>query len=269
MASIRLRYSSTLNMNTISACIITYNEADRIEACIKSLPFCDEIIVVDSGSTDTTVAIAEKMGAKVFYRKFDGFRSQKQFAVEQSTNAWVICMDADEVVSEQLRDSILNARNNHFATHTGLRYARCSEYSGKFLRHGINYPDRVLRLFNKNFAGWHGDREIHEHVINTGKTKNISGDLLHYPYRSFEHHIDKKKKYALMMAEHRFHKGEKPRLSKLFLSPAALLFRGLFLRLGFLDGWQGLVFHLIMAFYSFQKELFLFDLYKSKNTTCK
>lgn len=253
-------------MIKISACIITYNEADRIAACIQSLPFCDEIIVVDSGSTDATVSIAEKMGAKVFYRKFDGFRSQKQFAVEQSSNDWVICMDADEVVSERLRKAILEARDKYFGEFTGIRYARCSQYSGKFLRHGIIYPDRVFRLFNKKFAGWHGDREIHEFVVNTGRTKIIQGDLLHFPYRSFEHHIDKMKKYALMMAQHRFQNGEKPRLAKLFLSPASLFIRGMVFRLGFLDGWQGLAFHLIMAFYSLQKELFLFDLWASKNT---
>ena len=253
-------------MINITACIITYNEADRIQACIKSLPFCDEIIVVDSGSSDATVSIAEKLGAKVLYRKFDGFRSQKQFAVEQSTYDWVICMDADEVVSEQLRKSILEARDKLFVQCTGIRYARCSHYAGKFLRHGIIYPDRVFRLFNKKFAGWHGDREIHEFVVNAGKTKIIQGDLLHYPYRSFEHHIDKMKKYALMMAEYRFKNNEKPRLTKLFLSPAALLIRGMIFRLGFIDGWQGLAFHIIMAFYSFQKELFLFDLYKSDST---
>ena len=250
-------------MKAISACIITFNEADRIEACIGSLGFCDEIIVVDSGSTDRTVALAESLGAKVIFRKFDGFRSQKQFAVEQAANAWVLCMDADEIISETLRKNILLARENLFDEFTGFRYARCSKYAGKYLRHGIIYPDRVFRLFNRDHAGWHGDREIHEFVVNRGKTKIIGGDLLHYPYRSFGHHVEKMRKYASMMAEYRHWEGVKASIPKLFLSPLALFVRGMLFRLGFLDGWQGLCFHLVMANYAMQKELFLFDLEQS------
>lgn len=246
----------------LSACIITYNEADRIEACIRSLDFCEEIIVIDSGSTDETVTLAESLGAKVMFRKFDGFRSQKQFAVEQARNDWVICMDADEVVSPQLKASILASRSRAFDECSGIRYARRSFYFNRFLGHGIIYPDRVFRLFNRTLAGWHGDREIHEFVVNRGKTGKIRGDLLHYPYRNFDHHIDKMRTYARMMAEHRYSIGAKPSRLKLLTSPIALLIRGLVLRLGFLDSWQGIVFHLVMAFYSMQKELYLFDLYE-------
>lgn len=247
-------------MKAISACIITFNEADRINACIGSLDFCDEIVVVDSGSTDGTAELAESLGARVIYRAFDGFRSQKQFAVEQAVNEWVLCMDADEVISGELRLSILEAQRTLFEEFSGLRYARCSEYAGRFLRHGIIYPDRVFRLFNRNLAGWHGDREIHEFVVNRGKTKIIEGDLLHFPYRSFQHHVEKMRKYALMMADYRHAKGIKASKLKLFLSPLALLLRGIIFRLGFLDGWQGVCFHLVMANYAMQKELFLFDL---------
>ena len=246
----------------ITACIITYNEADRIEACIQSLDFCEEIIVIDSGSTDDTARLASELGAKVLYRKFDGFRSQKQFAVEQSRNDWVICMDADEVVSPKLKSNILASRNRNFDGNSGIRYARRSYYFNRYLNHGIIYPDRVFRLFNKNQAGWFGDREIHEFVVNHGKTGIIKGDLLHYPYRNFGHHIDKMRTYARMMAEYRFAKGAKPSILKLLTSPLSLLIRGLVFRLGFLDGWQGIVFHLVMAFYSLQKELFLFDLHE-------
>lgn len=250
-------------MKAISACIITFNEADRIKACIDSLDFCDEIIVVDSGSTDQTVELAKSLGARVMYRAFDGFRSQKQFAVENAVNDWVLCIDADEVISNKLRESILDSRENLFEKYSGLRYARCSEYAGRFLRHGIIYPDRVFRLFNRKFAGWHGDREIHEFVVNKGKTKIIGGDLLHYPFRSFQHHVEKMRKYALMMAEYRHSKGIKASKIKLFLSPMALLLRGIVFRLGFLDGWQGICYHLVTANYALQKELFLFDLEKS------
>ncbi len=246
----------------LSACIITYNEADRIEACIRSLDFCEEIIVVDSGSTDGTVTLAESIGAKVMFRKFDGFRSQKQFAVEQARNDWVICMDADEVVSPQLKASILASRSRAFDGCSGIVYARRSFYFNRFLYHGIISADCVFRLFNRTLAGWHGDREIHEYVVNRGKSGKVRGHLLHYPYRNFGHQIDKNRTYARMMAEHRYATGAKPSRLKLLTSPTALLIRGLVFRLGFLDGWQGVVYHLVTAFYSMQKELYLFDLYE-------
>ncbi|HWS40463.1 MAG TPA: glycosyltransferase family 2 protein [Arenimonas sp.] len=252
-----------MNNIPLSACIITYNEADRIEACIQSLDFCEEIIVIDSGSTDDTVRLASDLGAKVMYRKFDGFRSQKQYAVEQAQHNWVICMDADEVVSATLRKNILASQLRSFDECSGIRYARRSYYYNRFLNHGLIYPDRVFRLFNRNQAGWHGDREIHEFVVNRGKTGIIKGDLLHYPYRSFEHHIDKMRTYARMMAEYRYTNGAKPSILKLLASPLSLLIRGLIFKLGLLDGWQGVVYHFIMAFYSMQKELYLFDLHKS------
>jgi glycosyltransferase involved in cell wall biosynthesis len=248
-------------MITISACIITYNEADRIEACIKSLPFCDEIIVIDSGSTDDTVIIAEKLGAKVIYRKFDGFRSQKQFAVEQTKHNWVISLDADEIVSEKLRNKIIDLQNNQLNSYEGYKMPRCSYYHNKFLRHGNAYPDRVLRLFNKTQAGWHGEREIHEHVVNRGKTGTLSGDLLHFPYRSFSHELEKRRKYALMMADFQCQRNKRASFIKLFASPIWHFLRGYVFRLGFLDGWQGLVFQLNKCHYSMQKELYLMDLH--------
>src|SRR5690606_6421745 len=118
----------------LSACIITFNEADRIGDCLASLAFCDEIVVVDSGSTDATVAIATAMGARVLQRPFDGFRSQKQFTVGQATHDWFLSLDADERVSGALRASIEAARADGFADAAGYRFARLSDYFGRFLR---------------------------------------------------------------------------------------------------------------------------------------
>lgn len=139
----------------ISACIIAFNEADRIGDCLASLAFCDEIVVVDSYSTDATVAIAQAMGARVLQRPFDGFRSQKQYAVEQARHDWVLCLDADERVGETLKASILQARADGFGMAAGFRFARLSDYFGRFLRHGNAYPDRVLRLFDRRRGCWH------------------------------------------------------------------------------------------------------------------
>jgi glycosyltransferase involved in cell wall biosynthesis len=246
-------------MTKISACIISYNEADRIAHCIGSLAFCDEIIVIDSGSGDGTVTIAESLGARVIYRKFDGFRSQKQFAVEQARNDWILALDADESVSEALRTEIMAEQSSGFIRGSGYRFPRCDFYHGRFLRHGNFYRHYVLRLFDRRFAGWHGDREIHERVLNTGDTCKLRGDLLHYPYRNFGHELDKLRSYARMMAEHRRANGTKASYLKLFTSPIALFLRGFLLRLGFLDGFPGLIRHINNAVYAFHKELYLFD----------
>ena len=129
----------------ISACVITLNEADRIEACLQSLAFCDEIVVVDSGSTDGTADLATALGARVLQRAFDGYRSQKEFAVRAAQHDWVLCLDADERVTPALRAAIEAARAEDFPA-SGYRFARATEYFGAFLRHGNAYPDRVLRL---------------------------------------------------------------------------------------------------------------------------
>lgn len=241
----------------ISACIITFNEADRIGDCLASLAFCDEVVVVDSQSTDATAALAATAGARVLQRPFDGFRSQKQFAVEQAAHDWVLCLDADERVSDALRASIEQARAGGFASAAGYRFARLSDYFGKFLRHGNAYPDRVLRLFDRRRGGWRGKREVHEAASVDGAVATLAGDLIHYPYRSLEQQLLKTQRYARMMAEHDFARGKRATLGKLILSPAWRFWRGYLFRGGFLDGWHGLVYAYVRANYVRQKTIML------------
>jgi len=241
----------------VSACIITFNEADRIGDCLASLAFCDDIVVVDSQSTDATAAIAEAAGARVLQRRFDGFRSQKQFAVEQARHDWVLCLDADERVDATLRASIEQARAGGFAQAAGYRFARLSDYFGRFLRHGNAYPDRVLRLFDRRRGGWRGKREVHEAASVDGAVLTLAGDLIHYPYRSLEQQLLKTQRYARMMAEHDFARGKRATLGKLILSPAWRFWRGYLLRGGFLDGWHGLVYAYVRANYVRQKTIML------------
>ncbi|MGV8940534.1 MAG: glycosyltransferase family 2 protein [Lysobacter sp.] len=241
----------------ISACIITFNEADRIGDCLASLAFCDEIVVVDSFSTDATAAIARAMGAKVVQRPFEGFRSQKQFAVEQASHDWVLCLDADERVSEGLRASIQAAREHGFSAAAGYRFARLDCYFGRFLRHGNAYPDRVLRLFDRRRGGWRGTREIHEAASVDGSVQTLDGDLIHYPYRSLDQQLSKTQRYARMMAEHDFARGKRASLAKLVLSPVWRFWRGYLLRGGFRDGWHGLVYAYVRANYVRQKTIML------------
>ncbi len=241
----------------LSACIIAFNEADRISDCLASLAFCDEVLVVDSHSTDATVALAEAAGARVLQRPFDGFRSQKDFAVAQATHDWVLCLDADERVDDLLRASILAARDGGFAGQAGYRFNRLSDYFGRFLRHGNAYPDRVLRLFDRRRGGWRGKREIHEAASVDGPVATLRGDLIHYPYRSLEQQLAKTQRYAKMMAEHEYARGKRASWSKLVLAPAWRFWRGYVLRAGFLDGWRGLVYAYVRANYVRQKAIML------------
>jgi len=249
--------ASRLSTCPLSACIITFNEADRIGDCLASLSFCDEIVVVDSHSTDATREIAAAAGARVIERDFDGFRSQKAFAVAQARHDWVLCLDADERVDATLRAAIQAAQAREFDDAAGYRFARLSEYFGKFLRHGNAYPDRVLRLFDRRRGGWRGTREIHEAASVDGAVRRLHGDLIHYPYRSLEQQLTKTQRYARMMAEHDFARGKRATLGKLVLAPAWRFWRGYVLRGGFRDGWHGLVYAYVRANYVRQKTIML------------
>lgn len=237
----------------LSACIITLNEADRIDACLDSVAFCDDIVVVDSGSTDGTRERASAKGARVLERAFDGYRTQKDFAVKAAAHDWVLFVDADERVSGALRESIERARATGFEGCAGYRFARLNQYFGVFLRHGNAYPDRVLRLFDRRRGGYRGEREIHENISVDGRVGRLAGDLEHLSYRSMSDQLVRLERYARMMAEHMHAKGRRARMSNIVFNPFWRFFRGYVLRLGFLDGWRGLIYAYVRANYVRQK----------------
>jgi glycosyltransferase involved in cell wall biosynthesis len=241
----------------LSACIITYNEADRIEACLRSASFCDEIIVVDSHSTDATREIAAGLGARVIERDWPGYRSQKQFAVDAAANDWVLCLDADERVSKELRAQIEDLRKGGFAGFAGWSIPRITDYFGQFLRHGNAYPDRLVRLFDRRRGGWIG-YEIHENTRVQGRVGKLHGHLEHYSYRSLTDHHNRMQRYADLMAQALYEKGKRGGLAKVVINPQWRFLRGYVLRLGFLDGWRGLVFALVEANYVRRKYLQLY-----------
>jgi len=210
----------------LSAVVIAYNEADRIGDCLASLAFCDEVIVVDSYSTDDTVAICAAHGARVVQRAFDGYRSQKTYAASLAAHDWILSLDADERVDDVLRASIQRERDHGFPDVAGYRFARMSEYFGRFLRHGNPYPDRILRLFDRRRGGWRGAREVHENVTIDGQARRLEGHLLHYPERNLEQMLGKTQRYARMMAEHDYARGKRMQLHRLVLSPAWRFLRG-------------------------------------------
>ncbi|MGH8199254.1 MAG: glycosyltransferase family 2 protein [Steroidobacteraceae bacterium] len=243
----------------LSACIITYNEADRIEACVRSVSFCDEVIVVDSHSTDATRELAATLGARIIERDWPGYRSQKEFAVDAASNDWVLCLDADERVTDALRQEIERLRAGGFGGYAGWSVPRISEYFGRFLRHGNAYPDRLIRLFDRRRGGWIG-REIHENTQVEGPVARLQGHLEHYPYRTLAEHHNKMQRYAELMGRALHASGKRCGFGKVLFNPQWRFFRGYVLRLGFLDGWRGLVFALVESSYVRRKYLDLYIL---------
>ncbi|MGB6452158.1 MAG: glycosyltransferase family 2 protein [Steroidobacteraceae bacterium] len=241
----------------LAACIITHNEADRIEACIRSAAFCDEIVVVDSHSTDSTRDIAGALGARVIEKDWTGYRSQKEFAVHSAQYDWVLCLDADERVSEELRAEIERLRAGGFAGYAGWSIPRITDYFGQFLRHGNAYPDRLVRLFDRRHGGWVG-REIHENTRVDGRIARLRGHLLHYSYRSLTDHEQRVLRYAELMARSMYASGRRGRLAPVILHSWWCFLRGYVFRLGFLDGWRGFAFAVVETHYVRQKYLKLY-----------
>src|SRR5262252_6139708 len=159
----------------LSVTIITRNAASQIEGCLASVAFADEIVVVDSGSTDDTVQLAVRGGARVIRKEWLGFGPQKQFAVESASHDWVLCVDADERISDALRESIVT----ELGSPRGRVYSmpRCNRFLGRWLRHGEGYPDWIVRLFDRRHARW-SDDPVHENVTARGSIARLSGDLL-------------------------------------------------------------------------------------------
>jgi glycosyltransferase involved in cell wall biosynthesis len=246
----------------LTACIIAYNEADRIEACLRSVSFCDETVVVDSHSTDSTRGIAASLGARVIERDWPGYRSQKQFAVDAAGSDWVLCLDADERVTPELRKEIEALRARGFAGgQAGWSVPRVTDYFGRFLWHGNAYPDRLIRLFDRRRGGWTG-YEIHENTRVEGPVGRLHGHLEHFSYRSLTDHHNRMQRYADLMARALYERGKRCGLLKVLGNPAWRFFRGYVIRLGFLDGWRGLVFGLVEANYVRRKYLALYMLSK-------
>lgn len=245
----------------LSAVIITRDAAQQLENCLQSARFADEIVVVDSGSKDATVEIAHRHGARVIHQEWLGFGRQKQFAVAQAEHDWVLCLDADERVSGELRESIMQALKQ--PRYQAYRMPRRNRFLRRWLRHGEGYPDWSLRLFDRRHADWSEDA-IHEKVVTAVAVGSLRGDLLHESGEDLAAYLDKQNRYTTLQAEALHREGKRAHLGHMLLSPGLRFLKFYVLRGGFLDGVPGLAHILIGSFNSFIKYAKLYDLNKRK-----
>lgn len=244
----------------LSVAIITLNAASQLEDCLKSAHFADEIVVVDSGSTDGTQALAERYGARVIEQAWLGFGPQKQFAVDAAGHDWVLCLDADERVSPELQTAIESALQSPATT--AFRFARCNRFLGRYLKYGEGYPDWSLRLFDRRQACW-SDDAVHEKVVANGAVGTLKGDLLHDSAETLAIYLSKQNRYTTLAAEMAAAAGKRASFGRLAFSPVIRFIKFYLVRQGFRDGLPGLIHIAIGCFNSFMKYAKLFEKQRS------
>ena len=246
----------------ISATIITFNEEANIREACESLAWADEVLVVDSGSTDKTRDIAAACGARVINKDWPGFAAQKQFAAEQAVHDWVFSLDADERISEELKASILRLSKGDEATLAdGYRIPRRSYYQGRWIKGGGWYPDWQLRLYRKSRGRW-GPRQIHESVkmSSDARIEKLAGDILHYSVRdSAHHHRMIGERYAPLAAQQMFEEGRRTSQLRIATAAPAAFIRSYLLKGGFRDGLAGISIAGFAAHHAFLKNLMLWE----------
>tara|TARA_B110000091_G_scaffold37630_1_gene40468 strand:- start:185 stop:940 length:756 start_codon:yes stop_codon:yes gene_type:complete len=229
-------------MSKISAAIITFNEEKNIERCITSLRnVADEVVIIDSGSTDRTVEIAKDLKATIFTNPFKGHIQQKNFAITKTQYDWVISLDADEALSEELTASILAVKEN--LKGSGYIFSRLTNYCGKWIKHCGWYPDKKLRLFKKHEGKWGGKNPHDKYLLNDpGNEVHLKGDLLHYTFYHVSEHRAQIVKFTDIAAQSLFELGKKSNWFKIIVKSIFKFIRNYILKRGFLDGITG--FHI-------------------------
>lgn len=251
-------------MRAVSVVIITYNEEKNIGRCIRSVQsFADEVVVLDSFSTDHTVDIALEMGAVVTSQTFYGYISQKNRAIQLASHDFVLSLDADEAVSEQLAAAIREAK--HQQSHQAYSMNRSNWYRGKFIRHGLWYPDRKLRLFDRRI-GYCGGFNPHDRIElrQPLAVKHLPGDLLHYTYQSAAEYAQRNEEVSQTAAQSLFEQGKGRQWYKIWLNPVWAFLNGYVFRLGFLDGSRGWTIAVNTTKQCFRKYALLHALYRQQ-----
>jgi glycosyltransferase involved in cell wall biosynthesis len=238
-------------MPRISATIITHNEAESIARAVQSLDCADEILVVDSGSTDATVQIAAELGARTVNHPWEGFAAQKDFAVREAQNDWILSLDADEDLNEEARAAIREWKHST-PTAGAYRFRRRAQYLGRWILHSGWYPDWKIRLFHRGQARWAGDY-VHESVVAGGPVESMDGEILHYTCDSLDDHRKRIEFYTDLAAREMLDRGRRTGFARRLLAPPWVFVNTYFFRLGVLDGIPGFLIAWMAARYVHRK----------------
>jgi glycosyltransferase involved in cell wall biosynthesis len=235
----------------ITATIITLNEERRIARAIESLRCCDEIVILDSGSADRTVELAEKLGARILESPWRGYAGQKNWAAEQASQDWILSLDADEALSEALEGEIWSLKKSG-PKYDAYTMPRLAQYMGKWILHSGWYPDRKVRLYDRRKARWVGNF-VHESVQVDGRVGHLKSNLLHFTCDSLSEHLKTMDRYTTLAAEELVSHKTQVKLRNLIVDPVWTFARTYFLQRGFQDGLEGLTIAYMAALYTFLK----------------
>lgn len=239
-------------MPALSVVIITHNEERNISRCLESVKeIADEIVVVDSFSTDRTEAICKSFGAHFFQHEWQGYSETKNYANSLASHDWIFSIDADEAVSEELKTSILNAKQRNEPSN--FRICRITNYCGKWIHHCGWYPDIKVRFFDRRITKWEGSIHEHLNVNDEQKAPLLKGNCYHFSYYSIDEHIAQAAHFSTLAAEDLFRRGKKTSLLKILFAPGFRFFRMFMLNSGFLDGYNGWLIAKISAHAVFLK----------------
>ena len=223
----------------LAVAIITKNEEENILSCLQSISFAGQIVIVDSGSTDATLKIAEKFGCEIYSEPWRGFGAQKQFAIEKCRQPWIFVLDADERIPPDTAEIIENIVNDSSVKEAGFSFPRKNFFQGRWIKHAGWWPDRITRLFRRE-AGWMTTAIVHEAVQVHGQVKELDVPLEHYTESRFDRLILKIDKYSTLGAEQAFAEGRRSSEWSAMIRACLTFFHDYFIRLGLLDGSQGL-----------------------------
>ncbi len=249
----------------MTATVITFNESANLRAALESISWADEIVVVDSESTDDTAAIAREFTGKVIVRRWPGYIAQKNFAAAQATHDWILSLDADERISPPLAEEVRAIVRDPGAA-AGYRMPRVTFHLGRWIRSTDWYPDYQLRLYDRRRARWDG-RYVHESVKADGPVVDLEGEILHYAYRDLAHHFQTIDRYTTLAARQMFEDGRRAGLLDLAVHPPAAFLRNYVLRGGFRDGVPGLIVSAMNARYVGLKFAKLWELCSPSTST--
>lgn len=252
-------------MPPITACVITLNEEDNIRRLLESLSTFDEIIILDSGSSDKTLEIATSYKkVKIEFRKFDNYINQKNSCISLAKNEWIFSLDADECITDTLIDELKNLPEEIFSGYDGIEFPRLTFYLGKWIYHGGWYPNYQLRLFKKNSGKFNGFL-VHEKVFISGNTFRLKSPILHYSYKNISDHLKFIDTYSSLTAIEKFNNGKRTGVTFSILEGIYKFFQMYLIKFGFLDGKVGVIIAILGAYYNFLKYIKLYELTIQKN----